>query len=761
MATTLEKPVSLARIAAFSVLCLARWGAFGADYYVSTAGSDRNPGTRAKPFRTIQKAANVMAASDTCYVRGGTYRETVTLKTSGAKGSPIRFVAYPGEAVTLSGTEPVKGRWQAYKGPIYKTTFDGDFEQLFVDGKMMIEARWPNMKFEEIWDRSKWAAADFGSRRGLMICRALAKTGVDWTGAVATLNVAQQFWTWTRTVTGYRKGSPQFSYASDSRIGAGRGAGPTWGDDYFFLSGKLEALDYPTEWFNDPTSRTLYLYTEDGKSPDSHKVEYKKRIYAFDGKDCGYIEMSGFRFFATTFRFQNANHIVIDNCRLRFPTYSRLLTETNPPSKRRPSPATLIVGAHNTIRNTSLAFSNTHGLVMMGQYNLIENCIVHDVCWNGSLMYSGIKSTSGMSKKEKDKASHNRVARCTVYGVGNVGILFSGRESIVEYNDVYGVGRTCRDISGLYTSTPQAAGSVARYNWVHDSTCIGIRGDDQTRGLTLHHNVVWNCRYTGLTAKGDANRVFSNTVLGTGGGGALRIPTRPEPKKSWTPWPTLAVQNANSRYYNNVAEYIFYHGAARPKKGNVSNNLELHLLAMQNVFVDPENMDFRPRKGSPLIDAGRVVPGITDGYKGKAPDLGAYEYGGEFWTAGADWKDEWTGPPMIVKLEAPGARCALPMRQTAVEKLRKAGMSQTAVNNLQAFYSTLWTSAKLKVRQLAIHQRLQYKEGTAEWKRYHKIVAQLHNEVWREFVNRGREALNEDESKLFDKVVGPRDGDGT
>lgn len=34
-----------------------------------------------------------------------------------------------------------------------------------------------------------------------------------------------------------------------------------------------------------------------------------------------------------------------------------------------------------------------------------------------------------------------------------------------------------------------------------------------------------------------------------------------------------------------------------------------------------------------------MIEGITDGYKGKAPDLGAYEFGGPRWIAGADWRD--------------------------------------------------------------------------------------------------------------------------
>jgi hypothetical protein len=41
----------------------------------------------------------------------------------------------------------------------------------------------------------------------------------------------------------------------------------------------------------------------------------------------------------------------------------------------------------------------------------------------------------------------------------------------------------------------------------------------------------------------------------------------------------------------------------------------------------PDDFDFRLRERSPAIDAGTVLPNVNDGFSGKAPDLGAYEYG--------------------------------------------------------------------------------------------------------------------------------------
>ncbi len=72
-------------------------------YYVSTTGSDSNPGTLAGPFRTIQTAANIVSPGDTILIRGGTYIESVSLTKSGAPDNYITFMPYNNEDVTISG----------------------------------------------------------------------------------------------------------------------------------------------------------------------------------------------------------------------------------------------------------------------------------------------------------------------------------------------------------------------------------------------------------------------------------------------------------------------------------------------------------------------------------------------------------------------------------------------------------------------------------------------------------------------------------
>jgi hypothetical protein len=38
---------------------------------------------------------------------------------------------------------------------------------------------------------------------------------------------------------------------------------------------------------------------------------------------------------------------------------------------------------------------------------------------------------------------------------------------------------------------------------------------------------------------------------------------------------------------------------------------------------------YRLQSDAPAVNYGRVIPGITDGYVTPAPDVGAYEFGGQ------------------------------------------------------------------------------------------------------------------------------------
>ena len=73
--------------------------------YVSTGGSDSNPGTKDRPLKTISAATKVAKAHGTVVVRGGVYHESVLVYPHDG----LTVQAYPKETVWLDGSERVTG----------------------------------------------------------------------------------------------------------------------------------------------------------------------------------------------------------------------------------------------------------------------------------------------------------------------------------------------------------------------------------------------------------------------------------------------------------------------------------------------------------------------------------------------------------------------------------------------------------------------------------------------------------------------------
>jgi hypothetical protein len=715
-------------------VAVAPAGVHAATYEVSPHGNDADPGTADKPFQTIARAAALLQPGDTCRIRAGTYRESIVLNTAGSREQPIRIIGETrpdgSPAVVLDGTDPLEGKWTPVKVNGVQALAIPCAEpvtQLFFRGRMMTEARWPDQRFDQVWDRSTWARSEKGSKKDLMICSALAETGVDWTGAMATLNVGHQFKTWSRTITRHRKGEASFTYALEERMNTDVNEGPSWWDDRFYLTGRIEALTSPEEWFYDPTGNRLYFIPPSGKHPRPGEVTVKTRDFGLSARNLQHVRMAGINFFGCTFNFQHSDHLLIENCRVLYPNYAGILTDTLPKGKRAEMPHTLITGNHNTLRKISVACGNTSGIKLTGSSNRLENSIVHDVCWAGNLGHPGIL----IHALGKNTCS-STVSGCTVYNTGNVGIRFQGPDNLIEFNHVYNTGLACKDIAAIHTGSPQTAGSIARRNWVHGSRGKGMRGDDQTRHLTFHHNVIWDCD-EGMIVKGDFNACYNNTIIGADGHGCLIIPTRPEPRKWWSRTEFLDRQNANSMFCSNLVETIVYRHEPLPETSVFTNNVELAGNgAFEQHLAAPAQRNFRPGTGSPLIARG----------------TGAYESSGEYWTPGADWKDPSIGIELAINAEVARSWqiAGRPPSVRLPKRILESSLSPLSKSKLQSLFDTCWTPEEINNRKKLIERRRNHPE---ESEQLQKEIVELHRQANERLKERAGDVLSGSELTLF------------
>jgi parallel beta-helix repeat protein len=85
-----------------------------ADYFISPAGLDGNPGSLAQPWQSFAHAVPQLAAGDTLHLRAGIYAERlIVVGKSGTAGAPVVIRPYENEAAVIDGTTltvPTGGR---------------------------------------------------------------------------------------------------------------------------------------------------------------------------------------------------------------------------------------------------------------------------------------------------------------------------------------------------------------------------------------------------------------------------------------------------------------------------------------------------------------------------------------------------------------------------------------------------------------------------------------------------------------------------
>ena len=637
----------------------------GDDYYVSiTDGDDTNPGSLAAPFKTIQKCAESVERGDRCNIRQGIYREMIT-----PGKDQITFTSYNDEEVIISGTEIIPNdAWSHYKDNIYQTPVQWSLNvrrsdeihqvsnnQVFVDGQMMVEARWPNIDVNNATkvtnilgvreDNAKTDAANIITmQKAEYIDEDLATAGNFWVGGRINLAAGYNFIFTSGDITAQTNNSVTVEFHEDPASWNHKSSFDTeflypQEANYFYLWGKLEALDYPGEWFVDPPdnytgthfvnedfSGTLYLQLPDNSNPSeySHTIEFKKRNWAFDLRNRSHITIKNIKIFACGIVSNSTSHDnTISNI---YGTYLSHFREIPPFYHADGTQGIQLYGNNNVIRDSYFAYSagtmlDLHSWQEDNGNQLIINNVLHDIGYEGSGLAISAANINGQNK--------NLITHNTIFTSGLTMIdLDTGND--VTYNDTYQSHLQCTDIGTIYGWGGDGKGSIVAYNLVHDSIsehngslnkygAHGIYLDDDTYNYTIYRNITWNTSSPGIAMMGtngtafagydelsSSNRkIYNNTVDGT---------IAAYLKETYNGLPTHLI---GTEFKNNYAKvlYGFEHDELV-----LSNNFE-----GDGLFLDKNNRNYTLKPYSPLIDKGCELPPYTQGFTGSAPDIGAIE----------------------------------------------------------------------------------------------------------------------------------------
>ena len=265
-----------------------------ATYYVSPTGSDDNSGTLEEPFRTIEKARDVvrtvnkdMTGDIYVYLRGGNYSITSTItfgaQDSGTNGYRVYYQAYEDETPILNGATKVTG-WTKHSGDIYKATLNRStkLRNLYVNDKRAsmtkktVSAKGGYGTYSVTAGQASWAwtsgSKSDGVQYNLSDVPAIASNkddleivnGTTWNeNIVCTRDVI--------TSGNSRALLLQQPYGAIAQTPGWGAAFTTTGTHTIYNA--FEFLNSPGQFYFDKTTKTLYYYIRPGENMDTADVE--------------------------------------------------------------------------------------------------------------------------------------------------------------------------------------------------------------------------------------------------------------------------------------------------------------------------------------------------------------------------------------------------------------------------------------------------------------------------------------------------------
>jgi len=485
------------------------------NYYLSNNGNDANNGKAPnKSFKTIDRVnkQRLLPGDSVLFKCGDVFSGQIIVQYSGKENKPIVYTAYGnGNAPVISGSIEINN-WQPYQENILKATILPHVYNLFVDGEMQTDARFPNKGLLKI---------DGGFNNTIAFAdNDLTQQNGYWLGATIRFRT----WDWeyrTSTVTDYTDKKITIKDSSTNTPGAG------WG---YYFDNKMSELDTLHEWFNDTTKHSLY-YIPSTKNMATQKVEATVFSSAFiiieKIKNIVVKELSVQQFdkYGVWAKGDNEAIVIINN---HFENINLVAINFNLVSKN-------CVAKNNRIKNI-----NGRGISALEPEHLqiADNNISHI----GYIPGYGISGVNGMigiaiENIEKTKSATDHIAQYnlikgnSIDSCGYVAIRMDGTKSIMENNVLGNSLLQLSDGAAIYCwakdGTNYTYDNIIRNNIVYNITgsnigtpsesnpiANGIYIDNNCYHILVEGNTVFNSTGSGIHINSDAfnNTVTNNTV---------------------------------------------------------------------------------------------------------------------------------------------------------------------------------------------------------------------------------------------------------
>lgn len=518
-----------------------------ADFYVSPTGSDSNPGTKRKPFATLERAREALRGArspgGTVYLRGGDYLRTNTLELtaadSGTVGAPMTWQAEKGETARLLGgrvlvgfhpltdaavrerlSEParahvvevdLRARGIADFGEMKSRGFSRPTSpshvELFYNRKPMTLARWPNEgEFERIdgYPDSGAHQDEHGGNLGEL------KEGFlysgdrprNWRNPAEAWVHGYWAWDWANSYEHVVSIDPEKKLVRTAPPYGNYGFRK--GQRFYFLN-VLEELDQPGEWFIERASGRLYFWPP-GEVDGTNEV----LISLLAGP---------------LVRAEGASQITLRNLTLEAGRGSGVIFHG---------------GTSNRVADCVLRNLGNCGVVVEGgKGHGVIGCDVFDTGDGGVVLDGGSRPSlqaGGHYVSNCHFARQGRWSKCYVpailmSGVGqrvdhnlihdhpHCAILYTGNDHQIEFNEIHHIALETGDVGAIYSGRDYTyRGNRIRWNYIHHTGGVGMGSmgvymDDCVSGAEIYGNVFYQVQRAAFLGGGRDHRVVNNIFV--------------------------------------------------------------------------------------------------------------------------------------------------------------------------------------------------------------------------------------------------------
>ncbi|MBN2448760.1 MAG: hypothetical protein JXR77_00140 [Lentisphaeria bacterium] len=528
---------------------------FAAEVHVAPDGDDAQDGSRERPFRTLARArdairvlkANGPQGACCVWVHPGLYPVTETLaltaEDSGTAAAPVVYRATEmGKAVLyggarVSGFVPVTDKDilerlpEESRGKVWQADLRGqgitDYGELrvrggigqppapptlevFVDGRPMTLARWPNSGFVRIRELIEPGSAKEGKPS---VFGYLDDRHARWTRANDLWLLGYWHFLWADATIKVRNIDTQARTITtvDPYNYGGRGMNNHQGIMYYAFN-LLEEIDQPGEWYLDREAGVLYLHPP--ADPAAMTVEigmHAGPMLTFDG--VSHVRVEGLVFDlarSSGIQAADSSHCLIAGCTL----------------KRLAATGIIIHGGKDfgifgcdlhTLGRRGIEISGGERETLTPAAHFVENCRIHffgrvDRTYTQAITLGGVGH----------RLSHNLLYDCPTSVIS-----LGGNDHVIEYNDVHSAVQESDDQGGIdMWGNPTFRGNIFRYNRFRNIGKTGsehaahgqaaIRFDDTISGQLVYGNILHrgsNGNFGAVQMNSGRDNIFDNNLF--------------------------------------------------------------------------------------------------------------------------------------------------------------------------------------------------------------------------------------------------------